>query len=157
MIIGSIDTLGQESLEYPVAIQKALDYLKTTDVTKLDDGKYKIPGTDYEANVQRYMTKDESECRPESHEKYVDIQYIAVGEEAFGWCPLSPNLTVSEAYNAEKDVGFFARLVPDTNIVLSPGCFAIVFPEDVHRPKGAANGEKMPVVKVVVKIPVSDV
>lgn len=90
MIIGSIDTLGQESLGYPVAIQKALDYLKTTDVTKLDDGKYKIPGTSYEANVQRYMTKDESECRPESHEKYVDIQYIAVGEEAFGWCPLSP-------------------------------------------------------------------
>lgn len=43
MIIGSIDTLGQESLGYPVAIQKALDYLKTTDVTKLDDGKYKIP------------------------------------------------------------------------------------------------------------------
>lgn len=153
MFIGTIETLESSHVEYPAAIRQALEYLRAHDFKQMADGAYDVaPGI--RANVQRYQTKPVAECRPEAHEKYVDIQYIVEGEEYMGWCPLSPDLEVSEAYDAGKDVGFYAKLVPDSDIVLTPGGFAVLYPEDVHRPKGAVDGEPVQVTKVVVKVPV---
>jgi YhcH/YjgK/YiaL family protein len=106
MFIGTVSTLEKTHVEYPEAILQALHYLRDHDFSKMADGKYTI-ADGITANVQRYETKPVAECRPESHEKYVDIQYIVEGEEYMGWCPLSPDLQVSEAYDAAKDVGFF--------------------------------------------------
>ncbi len=153
MFIGTVDTLEKTHVEYPEAILNALRYLRDHDFTQMADGAYTI-AEGIKANVQRYTTKPVAECRPEAHEKFVDIQYIVEGEEYMGWCPLSPDLQVSEAYDAQKDVGFYARLVPDSDIVLTPGAFAVLYPEDVHRPKGAVEDEPCHVTKVVVKVPV---
>ena len=71
-----------------------------------------------------------------------------------GWCPFSPDLQVTVPYNADQDVAFYASLVPDSNIVLSPGRFAVLYPEDVHRPQGAVDNVPGPVTKVVVKVAV---
>jgi YhcH/YjgK/YiaL family protein len=70
-----------------------------------------------------------------------------------GWCPLSPDLEEEAPYDAERDVTFYKALVPDSSIVLSPGCFAVLYPEDVHRPQ-ASVVEDAPgkVTKVVVKV-----
>ena len=154
MSLGTVSTLEKTHVEYLEAILQAQHYLRDHDFSKMADGKYTI-ADGITANVQRYETKPVAECRPESHEKYVDIQYIVEGEEYMGWCPLSPDLQVSEAYDAAKDVGFFARLVPDSDIVLTPGAFAVLYPEDVHRPKGAVDDAPTHVTKVVVKVPVA--
>ena len=154
MFIGSIDSLDNGHADYPKIVQKALEYLRSHDFTKLEDGRYPIDGDKCVANLQRYTTRVFEECRPETHKKYVDIQYVVEGEEYMGWCPFSPDLKVTAPYDAEKDITFYEELVPDSNIVLTPGRFAVIYPEDVHRPQGAVEGEPGPVTKVVVKISV---
>ena len=154
MFIGSIDSLDNGHADYPKIVQKALEYLRSHDFTKLEDGRYPIDGDKCVANLQRYTTRVLAECRPATHKKYVDIQYVVEGEEYMGWCPFSPDLKVTAPYDAEKDITFYEELVPDSNIVLTPGRFAVIYPEDVHRPQGAVEGEPGPVTKVVVKISV---
>ena len=154
MFIGSIDVLEDSLVDYPELIRKALCYLRDHDLTQIEDGSYPIEGDKCVAKVQRYTTRPHFDCRPETHEKYVDIQYVVEGEEYLGWCPLSPDLQITEAYDAEKDITFYASLVPDSSIVLSPGRFAVLYPEDVHRPQGAVDDLPAPVTKVVVKVAV---
>ena len=154
MIIGSIDSLDDSHVRYPAMVQKALDYLRDHDFTKLADGRYPIDGDKCVANLQRYTTRLYHECSPETHEKFVDVQFVVEGEEYMGWCPFSPDLTVKVPYDAEKDITFYESLVPDSNIVLTPGRFAVLYPEDVHRPQGAVDDMPSKVTKVVVKIAV---
>ena len=75
MIIGSMDTLDENHVDYPAIIQKALSYLREHDFTKMEDGKYPIEGDKCFANVQRYNTRPEADCQPETHRKFVDIQF----------------------------------------------------------------------------------
>ena len=130
MVIGSIETYDKGHNVYPEAIRKALEYLRTHDFTKMEDGKYLIQGEDCFVNLQRYITKLPEDCRPESHRKYVDIQYLATGEEYVGWCPFSPELDVVEPYDEERDITFYRCLVPESDILLKPGCFAVLYPDE---------------------------
>ncbi len=154
MFIGRIDTFDKGPAAYPEPIIKALEYLRTHDFTKMEDGKYPISGDECFVNLQRYETRLHEECRPESHKKYIDIQYLVEGEEYIGWCPLSPDLRVVEPYDEERDITFYNCLVPESEILLQPGSFAVLFPDDVHSPQGAVDGKPMGVTKVVVKISV---
>ncbi len=155
MIVGSIDILEDGHVSYPEPVKKALEFLRSHDFTKMEAGKYPIDGEKSFAMLQRYDTRMLDKCRPETHQKFLDIQYIVEGEEFIGWCPFSPELEVSEAYDAQKDVAFYARLVPESNLILTKGGFAVLYPEDVHRPCGAVDGVSQPVTKVVVKIDVN--
>ena len=154
MVVDTIDTFEQARVAYPEAVRKALEFLRSQDFSHMKDGRYPIEGGCY-ASLQRYETRPLAACRPETHRKYVDIQYMVEGEEYVGWCPFSPDLKVAEEYNEAQDVAFYDALVPDSNILLQPGCFAVLYPEDVHCPQGAVDGVPMLVTKVVVKIPVT--
>ncbi len=155
MIVGNIQEIDSDFIHYPEHVRKALDFLRAQDFSKMADGRYPIEGEHSFALLQRYTTRPVEECRPEAHRKYVDIQYLVEGEECLGWCPVSPDLVVSEAYDGQKDVEFYQKLVPDSSIVLSQGLFAVLFPLDVHRPCVSLNDQKpSAVTKVVVKIEV---
>ncbi|MBO6179391.1 MAG: YhcH/YjgK/YiaL family protein [Selenomonadaceae bacterium] len=153
MFIGTIHAEASTFEDYPAAIKKALDFLRSKDFTKVENGRIELEADNkMYAVVQRYETRDMAKGRPETHKKYIDIQYIADGQEYMGWCPFSPDLKVSEAYNPEKDVAFYEKLVPESNVVLAAGSFAVLYPDDVHRPCVDVEGEKSNVTKVVVKI-----
>jgi YhcH/YjgK/YiaL family protein len=155
MIVGSIGNMEHSCREYPGPIRQALEYLHSHDFTKMKDGKYAIDGERSFIKLQRYQTRPVSDGRPESHQKYVDIQYVVEGQELLGWCPLSPDLPAAQAYDEENDVAFYEHLVPESDIVLSAGSFAVLYPEDVHRPCGTFGDKAQQVTKAVVKIAVS--
>lgn len=153
MIIGSIKDEDAAGIAFPDAMERALAYLRDTDFSKLADGRYDIDGDRIYAKVERYRTKPMETCRPESHRRYADVQFVAEGQEFIGWCAFSPELKVAEPYDEEKDIAFYEKLEPESNFVLTEGCFALLLPKDVHRPCGAID-EPSPVLKVVVKIAV---
>ena len=62
--------------------------------------------------------------------------------------------TLVEAYDGRDDVVFFAKLVPESSVVLKTGDFAVLYPSDIHRPQAAVEGEESEVIKVVVKVAV---
>ncbi len=154
MLIGTLDTMEKERSAYPKVIWDALIYLKEHDFSKMPDGNYPMGDMGITAKLQHYSTRPMEECIPEAHEEFIDIQFIVEGEEALGWCPLSPDLVVEHAYDREKDVIFYKTLIPESSVVLFPGSFAVLYPVDVHRPCCALD-EPEPVCKVVVKVPVS--
>lgn len=129
-------------------IEKAFNYLQDTNFNEVTPGKYKIDGDKVFAIVAEYQTKDESEGKPESHKKYIDVQYVAKGSELIGYTPLGDQEIISD-YNEENDITFYKS---ETSFIrIDEGMFAIFFPDDVHLP-GIAVDKKSFVKKVVVKV-----
>ena len=151
MIAGYLNQWDKEKHLYAPTIQKALAWLQTTDLASLPTGRLPIDGDSMYAMVSEYMTEPKEKRRAEAHHKYVDVQYIAAGEEKIGVAPLVAGYEVVEDKLAEKDAIFYAGLQDEVELGLKAGMFAVLFPWEVHRPNCAA-GEPAKVRKVVMKI-----
>jgi len=128
------------------------DYLRSTDLTALADGRYVITGDDVFALVQSYQTKPVSQGKWEAHRTYADIQYVIAGRERMGVAPIE-RMRVQTPYDAKTDLEFFTG---DGQFVLvEQGSFAIFLPQDVHMPTIAVDENPAAVKKVVVKVRLS--
>lgn len=152
MIFSSI--YAKDNVEkYPKAIQTALEYLKANDFTAMETGVYEIQGKDIYAQVMDAQTAPADTKRPEVHEKYIDVQFLASGKERLGFTFDTGSYEVDERLG-DKDLIFYKSVENEGYIDAVPGCYSIFFPEDVHRPAVAA-GEPMTIRKVVVKVSVA--
>ena len=135
------------------ALQKAIAFLRKGNIDNLPDGKTEIDGDRVFAIIQRYETVRTNEPKFEFHRKYIDVQFIASGEEIIGWAPVE-SITITEAYDADKDI-CFGKVASGTwtPVRLHAGQLAVLRPEDAHAPK-LASGAPSPVMKIVVKIAV---
>lgn len=133
-------------------IARALDYLSQTDFTEVPNGKYELDGANIYAMVQRYQTRELKDSVWESHRKYIDVQFIFRGEEAFGYVPLNQAPPVTQPYDDKIDAQFYSPAT--VTIPLSAGQFVVFYPQDIHAPCLTANGTPSDVVKVVVKVAV---
>ena len=171
MIFSSIHTQDDYS-NYPKAVQRAIEYLKSNDFTKMQTGVYEIeiqPEEEKEisfvcsmeenneiegkllyAQVFDAMTEPVSDRKPEVHEKYLDVQFLVTGREKLGFTPDTGHYEVDERFD-ERDLIFYKKVENEGFITSTPGCFCVFFPTDVHRPQ-VADGEPMEVRKVVVKV-----
>lgn len=131
-------------------IKKSIDYIRETDLKKLQPGKYEIDADNIFALISEYQTKAESEGNLEAHRMYIDVQYVIAGEELVGYAPLG-NQENLEPYKEENDIIFYKG--KKVFIKVSGGMFAIFFPEDVHMP-GISVDKKSPVKKLVIKVKV---
>ena len=155
MFIGNIDNIDKDGSDFHPVIYSVLEYLRATDFKNILDGAYPMPHTDFILKVQRYDTKPIDDCRPEAHKNFIDVQFVAEGEEVMGWCPLSPDLKITVPYDENKDVVFYNSLTPESSVMLTDRNYAVLFPMDVHRPCGSLeDDEPSRVTKIVVKVPV---
>jgi biofilm protein TabA len=153
MIIGNINHLGHEVKGLPKAIQKGMEYLKSTDFSKLEDKTYQIEGDKIYVIVSTYDTKPKAESKAEVHKKFLDIQFIISGEEIIGVGYDNPGNVLMQEYDAAKDRTLFKTVVNEVDYPFLPGHFVVFFPTDVHRPGVVYNTAKK-VRKAVVKIAV---
>lgn len=151
MIVGNIQNLATDRKYLGAALVRGLEYLAKTDFSALAAGRYEIEGTAMFALVQEYRTAPKPEKKPEAHRKYIDIQYIHQGGEIMGFGLDDPANEVSSDRLAEKDALNFKDIRNETDLVLTPGMYAILFPQDLHRP-GCDLGQGGNVKKVVLKI-----
>ncbi len=152
MIATDLENIAHQVLITP-SLQKAIAFLRRRDLLHLSDGRVELDGDRVFAIVQRYETAKTEAPTFECHRKYIDVQFIASGEEIIGWAP-SDRMTVTEAYDSEKDI-CFGNIAPGawTPICLHAGQLAVLWPEDSHAPK-LSPGPPSPVMKIVVKIAV---
>jgi YhcH/YjgK/YiaL family protein len=90
--------------------------------------------------------------RYECHRRMADVQLVLQGEEDVYNLPLH-RMTAPDAFDEERDLGFFndtARLSP---IRLVPGLFCLLLPWDAHMPSMAVADAPVTVRKMVIKIP----
>lgn len=130
--------------------QKAYQFLRTADLNALSVGVTEIEGREILANVQEYDTMPWEECPFEAHDEYFDIQYVVSGKEIFGYVKRD-GLKESAPFDKEKDLVFFEEPKASGRILLEAGDFAVVPPEDAHKPRCIA-GESCKVKKIVLKV-----
>lgn len=152
MIFSSIHTQDDCTL-YPQSIQTAIKYLKEHDFTTMEPGQYEIQGKEIYAQVFDTITGPIEERKPEVHEKYVDVQFLASGQELLGLTPNTGKYTEVERHE-ERDLIFYESVENEFFIRATPGCYSIFFPNDVHRP-GVMFEKPMNIRKVVVKVHIS--
>ena len=128
-------------------IKVCLDFIYAGKADSLENGKYDLEDGIY-IKVSDYDTKDEPKY--ETHDKYVDIQYIISGEEDIEVADVL-DFTPNTEYNEVKDITFGTASGARKHMV--PGTFCILLPEDAHAP-GLTGKEKCHVKKAVFKVPV---
>jgi len=135
------------------SLRKALDFLGRPDIAGLPDGRTEIDGDRVFALVQRYETVAIDVPKFEYHCKYIDVQFIASGQEVIGWAPAA-SMKVSDEYDPARDI-CFGLVAPGTwtPVHLQAGQLAVLWPDDAHAPKGAA-GSPARVMKIVIKVAV---
>ena len=101
--------------------------------------------------MSEYETKNPEDALFESHKKYIDLQYVILGEELIGLTN-DQSIEVSQPYSEEKDIMFY-NFDGGKMLQASTGNYFIFFPEDIHRPS-IKTSKKSKVKKLVMKIKV---
>lgn len=142
-----VDTL--ENLEKYVSLNplfaQAVEYLKSTDLDAHEIGKITLKEGELMVNFSQTRPKTKEEAKLETHNQFIDIQIPLSGVEVMGYTPRTD--LPEEEYNAEKDITFYKGLAKDY-LTITPGMFAIFFPQDGHAPGVTSNGVKKVIVKV---------
>jgi len=137
-------------------LQLGLKYLKGTDFSTVENGKYEVFEDKVYAIVQDYTSKPLEEGKFEAHKKYIDIQYIIEGQEQIGYSDID-NFDEDTEYNEEKDIVFLA---PKSDLAVEKAPmfiklkaqeFAIFTVNDAHMPSISVENPSF-VRKVVVKV-----
>lgn len=147
MFFGTLDHLKQYEKELPPAIMEGLKFLAEADFSQYADGDHHIKGDDMFLKVQSYTTKEEN-LTPESHRRYVDIQFLVSGAEKIGVAPIEDmKEVVSE--NVEQDL--WLHHGPVEYLTVTGKRFLILWPEDAHAPCVAVDSPE-PIRKCLVKV-----
>jgi YhcH/YjgK/YiaL family protein len=128
-----------------------LKFLQEGNVLELLPSRIELDGERVFAMIQHYDTKPKAQGVWEAHRKYIDIQYMAEGQELMGYANL--NHLQAGDYNDEKD--FLLLKGEGSYVLMLPGTFVILGPQDAHIPQVAVDLPQ-PVKKVVVKVAVDD-
>lgn len=128
-----------------------LKFIQEQDVLNMSPSRIELDGDKVFAMIQHYDSKPKEQGMWEAHRKYIDIQYVAEGQELMGFA----NLSYLEAgeYSEEKD--FLPLHGEGSYVLMKAGTFVILTPEDAHIPQVAVDVPQ-PVKKVVVKVAVND-
>ncbi len=148
MIFDNIKNAALYETVHP-GFSAAFAFLREDAVKPMPFGTYELDGQDVYAMVQTYDTGDDESCKMETHDKYIDIQYVANGSETIG-CGVRNELVATQPYSAEKDCTLYEPIT-ETLLRLNSGDFAVLFPQDAHRPRMIWK-KPMTIRKIVVKV-----
>ena len=147
MILDSLLNSGLYESIHP-RFKQAFDFLNNTDLINLPLGKIELDGSKLFVSVVEITGKTVETARLESHNQYIDIQVPVTAPERMGWLAGDKLKDITETYNPDKDIAFFADTA--TNLLnVQPFEFAIFFPTDGHQPGIAEGRHKKIIVKVL--------
>lgn len=150
MILGHINNRTYwESLPSPLV--RTLDQLAKKETQLLPCGRYEIDGDDIFFMVSEYETKAPSELKAETHNEYIDIQFLVAGAERIGWALRDEETTYTYLDEKGNDAIFYKEVPGESFVLFTAGSYAILTENDIHRPCCAVK-DSMPVKKIVAKV-----
>lgn len=130
MIIDTIDNIQRYAATHAL-FPHVFEYIKTTDLLALTNGKHTILGDDIFVLIQRGVGQPKIEAKLECHRKYIDIQLVLEGTDEMGWKPLADCQAPIDDFNTANDVQFIND-APLNWLSTPANKFCIFFPEDAH-------------------------
>lgn len=155
MIFGNIKC-NENISSYPVVIQKAINYLKENDLVAMEPGRYELDGDNMILQVLDVQTTERCNLRPEVHETYIDVQFLAKGKEKIGCYPDMGDNEIDENLLETRDLIFYKnnQNARETHLEMEEGSYTVFYPHDVHIP-AIMKDESMIIRKIVIKVKVS--
>lgn len=132
------------------SIYAALQKIRATDFSALEDITYEVDGRNLYFFIDSYPTRQENDT-PEAHKKYIDIQYMIRGTEKMGVGQLE-DMTEEVEARPLNDISFYHG--PMDHITVKEGMFAVFYPNDAHAPCISPDGKCEGVRKAVFKVKV---
>ncbi len=128
-----------------------LDFLKTHRAEDLPVGEIEIKGRELFVRPAEYKTRLPQEGRFETHQVYMDLQYVVRGAEIMQFAP-PESLLQATPYDAQGDCQFFTADKDISAVVVRAGEFVVYFPGEAHRPMCQRGPAPEEVKKLVFKI-----
>ncbi len=126
-------------------------YLEQTDWKTAPLGKIVLEGEDLYINHVKIQGAQKGVQPLEFHNRYIDVHIpLSVGE-TIGWADRSNLHEIKSPYRQDSDCGFYAEH-PEQYFHISPGMFAVVFPEDAHAPAIASGCLEKLIAKIKIDI-----
>lgn len=132
-------------------LKKALEYIQKTDFSVVENGEYEIDGRNIFVRINTYETEAKETKRPESHNKYIDVQFLGYGTEAIWYISKNEEQKIVEDRAESDDLLFYEDAGEKNCVALGAGDFAVFFPWELHRPGCMIEGPEK-VQKIVVKV-----
>ncbi|NDV17866.1 DUF386 family protein [Pseudodesulfovibrio sp. JC047] len=111
----------------------AFALLRRTDLTSLPEGRHDLNDGDSYAWIAKGPGRTPDEASIETHDQFIDIQYVVDGVDHMGWKARTALGPANEASDPDKDLAFYDD-EPTVWTDVTPGMFAIYFPGDGHLP-----------------------
>lgn len=148
----SVDSLAMKThyTKYTDRWKAAFTFLNNSRLDSLPVGEYEILGKDVYAIVSEYYPKDEVDCNFEAHKKYIDLQYVILGEEKMGISKLKDVVPIT-VYDEGKDITFYKQDALAIYKKATKEAFFVFFPDDAHRPSMKTR-DNIKVKKIVIKV-----
>jgi len=135
MYFGHIRQIENSHNLYPAPIARLLKIFTTLDIHALENKRYDVDGDNIFYAVSEAETKSAPLLRPETHFRYIDVQFLISGNEQIGITVDNGSYPIVENLYEEKDIAFYAEKTPDEVLVRAQaGNFTVIFPDEIHRP-----------------------
>jgi biofilm protein TabA len=116
------------------------------------DGRHELAGEELYGSLSSYLTGEPAGKSYEAHRRYIDIQAVLSGREMLFWAPLA-GLRARSGYSATEDIATFEDPpAGGVGLVLEPGAFVVLFPQDAHKPGCRTGSRGENVRKLVLKV-----
>lgn len=125
-------------------------WLAKNDLVNMAAGKYDIPGTNIQANVQDGVNDPLAKRGSESHYHHVDLQYVVKGCERFGLLDHDSSYP-NRGYKPDV-MGYTYDASKTMFIDSTPNRFFMFFPSDWHIAKVMTDNKDQNIRVVVVKL-----
>lgn len=138
---------------YAAPIREAIRYCREKDVSGIGESRFFLKGENMIAQICDRVTEAKEKKLPEVHRRYAELQFMAEGTELIGYYPdLGDNQILQDCLE-EKDTLYYREnpSAQEDMLLMTPGTYAVFFPEDVHRPFCQVNQPER-VKKIVIKI-----
>lgn len=129
---------------------KAFAFLRRADLADLAEGRHEVDGDNVYAVVAKGLGRSPEEALIETHDHYIDIQFVLQGSDTMGWKSRKALGPKTDASDPRSDVAFYED-APTVWTDVTSGMFAIYFPEDAHMPMISEGELHKVIMKVAVK------
>ena len=148
MIYDSLENFGLYFRPYE-RLYRAISFAQQLDKAH-PDGKIEIESENIFAIIMRYQSKPADELVFETHKKYIDIQLVLEGEELID-VSVCKSMKCTQEYSIEKDVTLWQPNEDYGSLLMRPGRFTVLYPQDIHR-TGRCIDSPEAVRKMVIKV-----
>ncbi len=127
----------------------AFAVLRRTNLACFNEGRLEIDGDEVYAIVAKGPGRKPADAQLETHDKYIDIQYVIGGTDTIGWKSRQKMGEPTDNSDPQNDVAFYDD-EPSVWSAVGPGMFGIYFPEDGHMPMISDDELHKIIIKVAV-------